>query len=557
MKKKIFRKIAEEPSAKKSADPVAEAEEHESSEYYSISPIVKFERNASVYRSFDFGRWYGVGIDDITSVCQEQICRFLDKKDSNLATATVISYCRSGLRAFLDFIASQRKLQKHDITTRDINRNMVDGYLNYLKEKGLSKVGQRTKYNAIKSVLVALGRRGIIEYIQAGDESLFPRVPFTNINRTESVIPPLTESEKNRFASAVRRAVAPIWNDDVIINTHLLACALIVVALHTGRNTTPLLEMTRDCLHDHPKPGRKFLVLWKRRGYNTSKVVLRSIETPKESSSIFSVRNNVESLINRILYLTSDIAEKAPPHLRNRMWVCLSGATHNAGTIVSISTSNLHSAFAKISEESGLTDTAGLPLRVNISRLRKKFGNRIYEILNGDIAATAVALGNTIKVTGDNYLAPDENSKRNWRFMGELLVSELLSNTIGASYKDTPTGKCNISRSTEYQSERAGATCIQFINCVRCKHYAVTADDLYKVFSFYFRVYKEREHMNKKRWTKTLGHIPRLIDNFIINEGLKRSLFKKEDVDKARELARTCPHPYWATDALPSLDIIS
>ncbi|MEK2612300.1 phage integrase SAM-like domain-containing protein [Pseudomonas shirazensis] len=558
MKKKIFRKIEEKAERQQSATPIAEADEYGSSEPYRLAHVVKFERNATVYRSFDFSRWYGVGIDDITSACQEQICRFLNKQDSNVSIATVISYCRSGLRTFLDFIASHRSRENRNLAASDINRNIINGYLKYLKEKGLSKVGQRTKYNAIKSVLVALCKRGIIEDSQTGDGSLFPRVPFTNINRAFPVIQPLTENEKIRFANAVRRAVAPIWNDDVSINTHLLACALIVVALHTGRNTTPLLEMTRDCLHDHPKPGRKFLVLWKRRGYNTSKVVLRSSKAPEEERpTTFAVRNNIDSLINRILYLTSDIAEKAPPHLRNRMWVCLSGASHNAGTIVGLSTSNLHKSFARIIEESGLTDTSGLPLRVNISRLRKKFGNRIYEILNGDIAATAAALGNTPKITGDNYLAPDENSKMNWRFMGELLVSELLSNTIGASYKDTPTGKCNNSTPEEYQSEQAGATCMQFINCVRCKHYAVTADDLYKLFSFYFRVYKEREHANKKLWAKTLGHIPRLIDKFIISEGLKRGLFKKEEIDKARERARTCPHPFWATDLLPSLEIIS
>lgn len=558
MKKKIFKTMAKDSL---NNQPINSDHEHNISyanESCPLSQIVRFERNASVYRKFDFGPWYGVGIDNITSACQQQIHRFLDKQDSNVTITTVITYCRSGLRTFLDFAAGQRTLANHDLSVQDINRNMINGYLNYLKDKGLTKVGQRTKYNAIKSVIVALGKRGVITYNQSGDEALLPRVPFSNVNKPYPTIPPLSDSDRNRFAVVVRRAVAPIWNDDVIVTTELLAYALIVVALHTGRNTTPLLEMTRDCLHDHPKPGRKFLVLSKRRGYNTSKVVLRSIDSSEEEqSSTFAVHNNTERLINRVLTLTVDIAAKAPSHLKDRVWVCLSGASHSVGTIVGLTTSNLHKAFAKISEDLGLTDTEGFPLRVNISRLRKKFGNRIYEILNGDIAATAIALGNTPKVTGDNYLAPDENSKRNWRFMGEILVTELLSNKIGASYKDTPTGKCNNSKTIEFSPPYAGATCIQFTNCVKCKHYAVTTDDLHKLFSFYFRVYQEREFMDKKRWAQVFGHIPRLIDNYIIAEGLKRNVFKKDEVDIARERARSNPHPFWATDVLPSLALIS
>ena len=59
--------------------------------------VVRFpaEGNASEYRRFDFARWYGAGIDEITYACQRQIERFIATHDGDRALATVVSYCKS------------------------------------------------------------------------------------------------------------------------------------------------------------------------------------------------------------------------------------------------------------------------------------------------------------------------------------------------------------------------------------------------------------------------------------------------------------------------------
>src|SRR5215204_4489902 len=67
--------------------------------------VVRFpeENNASSGRSFDFARWYGVGIDAITYACQGQIERCLAGGSDKLRIATVRSYCTSGLLQFLNY----------------------------------------------------------------------------------------------------------------------------------------------------------------------------------------------------------------------------------------------------------------------------------------------------------------------------------------------------------------------------------------------------------------------------------------------------------------------
>lgn len=140
--------------------------------------------------------------------------------------------------------------------------------------------------------------------------------------------------------------------------------------------------------------------------------------------------------------------------------------------------------------------------------------------------------------------------------MGDVMVEELLTHTIGTTYK-TPMGRCSDLVNGQYAPKREGATCINFLNCLRCRNYVVTGDDLHKLFSFYFRVFAEREHMDKRRWQRDYAHIPRLIDNYIVAEGLRRGIFKLAAVETARERARIEPHPFWSFDVVSQLEVFA
>ena len=89
---------------------------------------------------------------------------------------------------------------------------------------------------------------------------------------------------------------------------------------------------------------------------------------------------------------------------------------------------------------------------------------------------------------------------------------------------------------------------MSFLNCVRCKNYVVTADDLYRLFSFYWRLLSERSRMDPRRWKQQLSHIVRLIDRDIVEKGVSRGILKREAVDRERERARTEPHPFWRSE---------
>lgn len=516
---------------------------------------VAFGRNATRMRFFDFARWYGVGIDSIVYACQVQIERFLAKQDSEVEPSTISSYCRTGLRSFLDYLVLRSTSLERDLTLIDINRDLIDAFIGHNKAGGLSTTYQQCRYNYTKSVLVALGRRGIITLIGSGDAATFPSNPFPNSNRKKRGETPLAQHQRQAFAAAVKQAVMPIWDEDAPLTSELIGYALLIVALHTGRNSTPLLEMSRECLIEHPKDNNAFLVLWKRRGHNTSKVILRADSThDRLLESTPTVKTNVERLIRLVIARTEELIADAPVDIQSRVWLYRSRATNENGQIRALSVNQLDKVINKLVTDYRLTGSDDQPLRLNLSRLRKTFANRIFELLDGDLATTAIALGNTPEVAGKNYLVPTEEAKRNWRFMGEILVKELLSHSIGSTYKPVPTGQCSDPENGQYAPKKAGATCLNFLNCMRCRHYAVTADDLHKLFSFYFRVLHERSRINKRHWKQHYAHIPRLIDDYIVAEGLRRGVFKHAVVERARTLARSQPHPFWSHDLMVSLE---
>jgi hypothetical protein len=521
-----------------------------------VKTMIAFGRNATAARNFDFAPWYGAGIDPITYACQRQIERFLAGQDNDVEISTVVAYCYSGLRYFFDYLVLRATALGCALALVDVDRSVVDGYLSHLAGANLATGSQKSYYSHTKSVLLALCRRGLIALVTTGDDATFPRNPFPNSNRKLQGETSLSKRERQTFAAALRKAVEPIWQDAAQVTGELLAYALLIVALHTGRNATPLLEMVRDCLHPHPKNGSVFLALWKRRGHNTSKVILRADSTAERVlESTPTVRVNVERLIRRVFVLTDPLRAEAPSDLRARVWLFRSQGYPATGQVTALTSAAVESAIKRLVSNYGLVDSNGWPLRINISRLRKTFANRIFELLDGDLATTAIALGNTPQVAGRNYLAPGEDARRNWQFMGEVLVQELLTCTIGATYQSTPMGHCGDPVNGQYAPKREGGACFSFLNCLRCKHYAVTGEDLYKLFSFYFRIFAERARMDKRRWAREYAHIPRLIDDYIVAEGLRRGVFKPAAVEAARERARSEPHPFWSFDVIETLEV--
>lgn len=503
--------------------------------------------NATSCRSFDFSPWYDQGIDQITLACQRQIERFLSTHDGDLTVATVVASCRSGLRYLLAYLVLYRKKLRRKLSLADIHRTTIDGFVAFLNDGGTKLGTRRSIYSHAKTVLTALGHRGLIQVIEAGPVATFPTKPFPSASLSVQGEQPLPKAQRLALAAALRAEMAPIFTQDTLPTARQLSCAVLVTALYTGRNTTPLLELGHDCLRSHPQDRMRFLFLRKRRGNSVSQAALRG--APDKSEVLPAIGASALRIIEQVILLTEPYRANARPEHRDRIWL------HHArdGSVISLTNVRLVKETALFVQDSGLRGSDGKPLRVNISRLRKTFINRVNELLDGDVVATAAAAGNTPKIVSMHYLRPGEEAQKNWKFMGRALTQELLDGTVGATAK-TPVGRCTDGMRGEFAPQRDGSLCMSFLDCLRCRNYVVTSDDLHRLFSFYWRVYRERGRMDVRKWERRLAHIPRLIDRDVIAEGLRRKVFKLGDVEAARERARTSPHPFWSgDDAIGSL----
>lgn len=506
-------------------------------------------------RAFDFSRWYGVGIDAITFACQRQIERFLAKQDTELSATTVASCCTLGLLYFLDYLTLLSSATNHKLDLNSIDRELIDGFICSLDASGTSGVTRKNRYQATKTVLQALARRGLIHEVKgASDNATFPTNPFPGSHKTCKGEKPFPKAQRQALVRALNDAIQPFFSNSEEPTAHLLSFALLIVALHTGRNTTPLLEMEPDCLRSHPKDNLSFLVLFKRRAKSTSKVVIHDVRAaPQQIADLPTIKPTVAKIVRRVLDIATRLKKDAPPHLKNRVWLFRKRSpgrgTSSVGQVQALNEGTLAKGIATLVERYKLEDTDGKPLRLNISRLRKTFVNRIFEISDGNVAIAAAAAGDTVQVTGVNYLRPGESAMKNWKFLGLALTKELVTNTLGASER-TPVGRCSDVEHGDYAPKKEGLVCTNFLSCLRCRNYVVTGDDLYRLFSFYWRVLAERSRMRPQQWKRQLGHIVRLIDRDVIDVGLAKGIFQRTTVDAERDRAKTDPHPFWRADSI-------
>jgi hypothetical protein len=169
---------------------------------------VPIGRIAGGQRNFDFKDFYGHGVDEVAFALQRQIERFVAGEEKNLANASVLTICRCGVTPFLDYMIARSTAEQRDFTLGDINRNLIDGFLGWLRH-GDTKLGsQRSCYSSFKSVLFSLGKRGLITVVDEGDDRTFPKNPFPGAFRSHKGAKP--DSAERTVPGCVQRLLQAV-----------------------------------------------------------------------------------------------------------------------------------------------------------------------------------------------------------------------------------------------------------------------------------------------------------------------------------------------------------
>lgn len=485
---------------------------------------VNWGANATSRLGHDFSVYYGCGFDAITSALQQGIQIMV--RERSVAFSTVASYCSAGVKHFTDYLALYRAAKGCDLVLSDITSELIENYISHLKTCYPNRSSAKTYYTLTKSVLIKMQSMNWISGVA------LPKKPFPNSNRKVKGQSPFSKAERRRLAYALREDVNAILSNGEPLTGYELSILVCAIALRSGMNNTPLLEMTTDSIQEHPlKDNRKLLVLYKRRGNATKIQVLRH---QKKVENVQTVLPDVAIMIEHIIRCNGYMRQQMKSDL---VLVYQSKAHANKGESATLTSNVLFRNITKWVAERQLKDDSGNPLKVNISRFRKTFENRVWELSGGDPFVTAALAGHSLKVSDTHYLEAPKEAEKNFNFMGRVRVKELTENAQGIE-QNTPVARCSHS-GQKPNDQRNKIYCTDFLACVRCRNMVVTKEDLYRLFSFYWLLIYEREQIGAKRWKRYFAHIIRIIDSEIATQ------FDPEYVKTIRAEAEAKPHPAW------------
>ncbi len=508
------------------------------------SPPMEFKCGRNTVR---FSHLYGQGLDDIVKHLHVVLWE-RRRTPERFSASSVHNGWNAMERTFLPFLAEMRVARGHDLTLADLDEPLIRAYIDWLRyypartSSGfLAYTGQRVYYKNVKGLLNTLSQRWVLR----SAAEIFPKNPYPNSNRRGKPHKAYSTAERNRLLQALWSDLCD-WHAGVLKLTvgTVLTIILLLMAARCGRNTSALLGLTIHSLRDHPlKADRKLLVTYKRRGFTTH--IQSFARDSEEIERIIPVRTDVTRLFELALEITAPFRKDAPEEMRDALWCYRSEAQDTRGLLTVLNDRSLYQNAARFVIRNKLLADDGNPLQVTISRLRKTFDRRIWEITDGNLLATAMLGGHTLTVADAHYLEAPPEAERNFKWCGEAWVDKLRgveeSNTGDAGTKivRTPVAHCGDSLYGKYAPKNGYEHCSNFLSCFRCPSQIVTGDDLWRLMSFYWLLIKERGVIPRKRWSRIYGFVIREIDRAILPN------FDKELVGKARERARIDPHPMW------------
>lgn len=494
----------------------------------------------------------------------------------SLEAITKRAYCDLGLAVWFEYLDYRDAAGQPVYALADINNEVILGFIQWLKftkeaetaSGRLSPVSAKGRFSNIKAIFQFLVRQGILL------EGLFPRNPFPNIERATVGHKPYPKVVMKALMAAFYRDIKAIRQGTLQLEeSDVLALYLLTIAARTGRNTTPLLELTRNAVLPHPiKPDKLgLLVTYKRRGRKAS---VQPFEKQQEIADMISLPMDVLTLYEEAVSMTEALVSEVPHEDRNKLWLYRKNRT-SSGKVGILNNGSLYCAVQRLIKRHDLTE-AGNPLQLNISRLRRTFAQCIWQSSGGDLIVTAEQLGNNPKVAGQSYVAVTPDMVANFRRLGILMhadwagklddmafLEELARETeipserlrdIAVGYNNTGVGRCTDPRNGA-NAPGDGSLCTRWLECFRCPNQLVMESDLHRLFSFYFLLLKERNHISREKWDTLYAPIIQIIDEEITAPNLRTKqnpsgCFDPYRVNKARTEAEAKPHRMWQDRAI-------
>lgn len=228
------------------------------------------------------------------------------------------------MKAFFLFLTDghQAALPTHPAELVGIHVRQFTEWLEARARQGMyCGSGAETVYSGVKGLMMQLCHMGMIK---AAPKSLFPANPFPEAAHGRQEYQPLGGAEQQRLADALKADLAGLHHGRLELSGAQAATVhYLVVAMRSGGNPTPLLEMGRSPLRDGLLPGTMILETRKHRAHKTVRKALRGSEpmsqTVDESAqALIVIPMDAVAVLRRQIAVTEPLVAEAPPNLLTR-----------------------------------------------------------------------------------------------------------------------------------------------------------------------------------------------------------------------------------------------
>lgn len=450
-------------------------------------------------KKLNFEKWLNRGIDDwVWAVVAALVANL---KSGRLEIQSVHT---RGIQVgqFLNFLTEDRStpLTRSPRELQPVHISMFVGWLkDRQKRTGHSANTVRGDYQGTKAVLTnVLDEIGI----RANHLNFFPRRVLPNMNfRDTGAAPPYSEKEQARMAAALRSELSDHHHGRIALSSsEVVSLYFLIVAMRTGGNLTPLIEMSRTALKPGLLPGVMVLAMHKHRG---KRVVERAVGGPLKGGGKVEtpllMQMDVVAVINRALESSEALVPEAPHNIRDRVWLYRSSSPLDRGMVRCLTDDQLRYNWPRMVKRRSLETDEGSPLIITVQRLRKSFAKRAWKLSEGDPVAVASLLGNSPQVADRHYLSIDDHIKAdaanflNTEFAvqlrdGQPPVARSKNSTVSSEALPmlTPAGRCEDTIHGHLAPKDGIRHCDLFVHCISCPSFAVVGevDDLWRLFSF-------------------------------------------------------------------------
>jgi len=532
-----------------------------------LPPGMKFEIACNNHGKidFDFSPFQKSDLSMLAEDFRDAVWSLRHKVQGN----TLHSYLTSGMKPFWIFLEEQKAIGISIRSLADITSETIHGFIAWLSlqitAKGKNK-GNLWKHSAKKSaydrIKTLLQNRKKYTPDKIDPKLEFPKNPFPNTNIVTQPREAYTDAEMARILSAINTdlKVTDEHGHEVLRPSQVLIIYLLALAVATGRNPQSLLDLKRDSLRPHPLKDREILITEKRRGYSTHVTSYKKEHHQSEAGKSFpAIPSTVGGHFRTLCAFTEPLISDAEPEYKEHAVLFRLTNGPRRGSVIHLDIKKFNQFAAQFVRRHNLKDDRDQTLCLYLGRLRPTFGSKLYEKTR-DIRKVQAALGHvTPTTTARHYITVPDESIRNHLFVGSAMTGWATTDNNGQIEKLAADGELPLDVAENLLSggyntliarcknpfRNNDKICEKYLPCFTCSQMVVFEDDLWRLYSFYYKLLFEQVKINSSDWMKTYGPVINIIDIEIAPQ------FPPDLVTEAKERAKATPHPAWPRSEKP------